>query len=106
MMQKAKKRKRHAKRSRGRATGVPQDRLKASTAFLQLSYNRNWRRGTKQRCRSPVFAPNARVECSTEGTNAQQLAAFIALSRNLSRIFPLRGAGRKILAGQLLIVRS
>jgi len=40
------------------------------------------------------------------GTSDQQLAAFIALSRDLSRLFPLRGAGREISTGQLLIARS
>ena len=33
-------------------------------------------------------------------------AAFIALSRDLFRLFPLRGAGREISKGQLLIARS
>ena len=40
------------------------------------------------------------------GTNDQPLAAFIAVSRSLSRLFPLRGAGREISKKQLLIARS
>ena len=38
--------------------------------------------------------------------NDQRLAAFIALSRDLFRLFPLRGAGREISEGERLIARS
>jgi len=40
------------------------------------------------------------------GTSDQHLAAFIALSRDLFRLFPLRGAARERSTGQLLIARS
>jgi len=39
------------------------------------------------------------------GTVEQSLAAFIALFRDLSRLFPPRGAGGEIFTGQLWFVR-
>ena len=40
------------------------------------------------------------------GTSDQSLAVLVALSRDLSRLFLLRVAGREISTGQLLIARS
>jgi len=40
------------------------------------------------------------VDVGSLRTNDPQLAAFIALSRDLFRLFPLRGAGKEISKGQ------
>lgn len=49
----------------------------------------------------PKLAPASNV-----GTSDRQLAAFIAIAPDFFRLFPLRGAGRKVSKEQLLIARS